>query len=714
MSSQSLFWLVPAGILVVLALPPALLDRSFKRFFVGLVLSFLIVVLPLFVFGMSFFMVPEWKGAAKAGWVSCFLAGKTALTPLVLWAVAALYAVEVLRVVKRTVRWIVHGLIAGALVSTVCSLYGVGMLVGAVVEGSLGHAMFLWLLVPFYVAVWYSIRLGRVVREAPLAARDYLFAGVSSVPFWIGSVVWSNKVYASLPDQPPSFRPFPPLLEFEQCENPFRDRLWRLMIDALGDLGFHAAAAHAQLRYRTICDELGLLVWQDMMLANFDYPQTDETFRAAVDAEAETLLLRTQTAPSLAVLCGGSEVFQQAAMLGAPPENWSGPIFDEVLPAAAKRLRPDIAYVPNSPSGGPLPFVANSGVTHYYGVGAYMRDLDDARRARVRFASECLAFANVPDEISLSAAGVPAIAHHPAWKQGVPRDFGASWDFEDVRDHYLERLYGASAMHLRRENPERYFALSRAVVAEVMEATYAEWRRPDSPTRGALVWMLQDLQPGAGWGVIASDGAPKSAWHALARAFRPVQIALTDEGVNGLAIHLTNERPFDIDARIELTCWRDGATPVARASWDQKLAARSAVSVSTFERIGSFFDISYAYRFGPPSHDATSVALVDATTGDKLAEAFHFPLGRGNAQRETKLAAQLEQNGDRWSLGISAARFAQSVHIVDEDWLPSDNWFHLTPGVVKWITLEPRGPKSRAPQGEVRAVNAIERAQYGA
>lgn len=153
---------------------------------------------------MSFFLVPEWKGAAKAGWVSCFLAGKTALTPLVLWAVAALYAVEVLRVARRTAFWIVHGFLAGALVSAVCALYGVAMLVGAIVAGSLGDVMFLWLLVPFHVAVWYSIRLVQVVRQSPLEPKDYLFAGVSSAPFWIGSVVWSSKIYESLPDQPPS------------------------------------------------------------------------------------------------------------------------------------------------------------------------------------------------------------------------------------------------------------------------------------------------------------------------------------------------------------------------------------------------------------------------------------------------------------------------------------------------------------------------------
>ncbi|RXT54644.1 hypothetical protein B6S44_13495 [Bosea sp. Tri-44] len=463
-----------------------------------------------------------------------------------------------------------------------------------------------------------------------------------------------------------------------------------------------------------LCDELGIMVWQEMMLANFDYPQSDAGFRAAIKGEAEARLGRTQGSPSLAVLCGGSEVFQQSAMLGAPPEAWSGPVFDEVLPEAVAALRPDIAYVPNSPSGGPLPFVADKGVTHYYGVGAYMRGLDDARLANVRFAAESLAFANVPEEVSLRGGKPPAITHHPDWKRAVPRDAGASWDFEDVRDHYLERLYGLDPAHLRREDPERYFALSRATVAEVMEETFAEWRRPASPTRGALVWLLQDLQPGAGWGVIASDGEPKSAWYGLARAFRPVQLALTDEGVNGLALHVINERPEPLAATVELTCWRAGEVAVIKAKRDVALAPRSAITLSAFELIGRFFDIAYAYRFGPPGHDVTSAVLRDATSGVVLAEAFHFPLGRGHERHHCGLVAQLKREGDDWMLMLSTQRLAQSVEIIDHGWRPERNWFHLAPGELRRVRLLQREGASGAPTGEVRAVNAIDRASYAA
>ncbi len=182
-------------------------------------------------------------------------------------------------------------------------------------------------------------------------------------------------------------------------------------------------------------------------------------FRGLVEQEARAFLDRTQASPALAVLCGGSEVYQQAAMMGVPEKNWRSPLFDEILPAIAREMRPDCAYVENSPSGGTLPFHANAGVAHYYGVGAYRRPLEDARRAQVRFASECLGFANVPDRACVARDFGPAPLANPLWDARIPRDQGARQDFEQVRDHYVADLYGVDPQALRARDPA---ALSRS------------------------------------------------------------------------------------------------------------------------------------------------------------------------------------------------------------------------------------------------------------
>ncbi|HMN45927.1 MAG TPA: hypothetical protein PKE27_15215 [Povalibacter sp.] len=451
-----------------------------------------------------------------------------------------------------------------------------------------------------------------------------------------------------------------------------------------------------------LCDETGLLVWQDFMFANFDYPADDPAFRSSVVTEARQFLERTSGSPSLCVLCGGSEVAQQAAMLGLPRDTWRNPLFDEWLPAIARELRPDVVYVGNSPHGGPLPFVADAGVSHYYGVGAYRRPLDDARHAQVRFASECLAFANVPEPAMLRIANLdPGQAR---WKQRTPRDAGAEWDFEDVRDHYLTQLFDVDAAALRSSDIDRYLTLSRATTAEVMEATLGEWRRSGSSCNGALVWTLHDPWPGAGWGIVDSTGEPKSTWYALRRACRPQQIVLTDEGVNGLAIHCINERAAPLSARIEFTCYA-GAHAVASASRTVRIAARTTARVSAWELLGTFFDVTYAYRFGPPAHEVAVATLFDDESATPLAEAFHFAIGRHAVREIERIDAQVLDEDGRWWLVLQSPQPAVSVHIEDEHYRAADNWFHLAPQRERRIDLLARHQDAPPPAGRIMALN---------
>ena len=144
-------------------------------------------------------------------------------------------------------------------------------------------------------------------------------------------------------------------------------------------------------------------------------------------------------------------------------ERWGSHLFRELLPEWSRSLAPNVPYLPSSPTGGTLPFHVDSGVAHYYGVGAYLRPPDDARRAHVRFAAECLAFANVPEQTTVDTLlpNGESQVHHPRGKARVPCDHGAGWDFDDVRDHYLETLYNVHPMRLRYAGMGRYLALSR-------------------------------------------------------------------------------------------------------------------------------------------------------------------------------------------------------------------------------------------------------------
>jgi beta-mannosidase len=467
------------------------------------------------------------------------------------------------------------------------------------------------------------------------------------------------------------------------------------------------------------CDELGILIFQDFMFANMDYPVTDSAFAAEVREEVRYQLSRFEGRPSLAVLCGGSEIEQQVAMLGLPRGLAESPLFYQLLPALVSEHLPEVPYVPNSPYGGSLPFQLDAGIAHYYGVGAYLRPLHDARISRVRFAAECLAFANVPnrDAVELLLGDLDMPFHHPRWKERVPRDRGVGWDFEDVRDHYLEQLYREDARNLRYADPDRYLALSRAVVVDVMEGAIAELRRIDSACAGALVWWLKDLWLGAGWGVLDARTVPKSAYYALRRAFAPRALLLTDEGMNGPALHVFNDRAEPFAATLSVSLVRDGSVQVAQAERSVVISARSVQELRVDAMFERFVDAGYRYRFGPANHDLVLAILRDEA-GEVVARVAAHPVSTAIAKSEVGLSATYEERGGVPGVTVRAQGFARrtEIELDDSEFFPADNYFHLEPGGVHWVALHATsGAKQARPvSGRVGALNALSFVRFAA
>ena len=458
------------------------------------------------------------------------------------------------------------------------------------------------------------------------------------------------------------------------------------------------------------CDELGLLVWQDFQFASMDYPFADAAFVASARREVEQQLDRLAPHPCVAVLCGNSEVEQQAAMWGLPREQWQQPFFHEALPQLCGERAPGVSYWPSSAHGGAFPHQASAGTTSYYGVGAYERGLDDARRSGLRFATECLAFANIPDTAALERlpGGLATRVHHPTWKSRSPRDLGAGWDFDDTRDHYVRELFGVDPARLRHADHDRYLALGRVATAETMRAAFSEWRRPGSSCNGAVLLALRDLWAGAGWGVLDDAGQPKSAWHALRRVLQPVAVVVTDEGGDGLVAHAINDTSQAVQGQLAFTAWRDGDVRVAQGSQPIDLPARGALSVPLVALLDHFMDLNHAWRFGPAACELVQVRLHDGE-GRELASAMHFPLGLAplvaSPRRDLGLQVRATKQGDDSALlALSATQWAIGVHVEVPGWLPDDNHFHLAPGSTHAVKLR-RMRDAASLDGTLHALN---------
>jgi beta-mannosidase len=307
-----------------------------------------------------------------------------------------------------------------------------------------------------------------------------------------------------------------------------------------------------------LCDELGLLVWQDFPYACSYYPDDPDALKAA-RREARENIRRLRSHPSLALWCGNNEnrtMFESGWDDPArhPPRYYGDKIYDGVLPQVLAELDAGRPYVPSSPGGGAVANGGGSGDQHYWDVWHGRGDWKFYDDSSGRFVSE-FGFAAAP-----SAA---------AWQRILPahvdpgaldmRHAAARWHDKTLKGY--DTFAGFVALHYpAAKNLEEWTYFSQLNQRDALRHGIEHFRR-DSVCKGALIWQLNDCWPVQSWAVIDSEGRYKAAAFELRRLFAPALASIVidgekaslyaalDNSLDGIAEHATLEARSLLDGR---------------------------------------------------------------------------------------------------------------------------------------------------------------------
>nr|WP_086938544.1 glycoside hydrolase family 2 protein [Thaumasiovibrio occultus] len=288
-----------------------------------------------------------------------------------------------------------------------------------------------------------------------------------------------------------------------------------------------------------LCDELGLLVWQDLMFACALYPSTPE-FLADVAQEVEEQVRRLSDHPSLALWCGDNEVI---GAIGWYPESRTNrekyvvnyDRLNRVLQEVVEREDPTRRFWASSPCNGELDFGDawhddNKGDMHFWDVWHSGKSFDAYHSIKPRFCSE-FGYQSWP-----SLPTVKTFAEPQDWNVTSP-----------TFEQHQKNGRGNSIMT---EMFTRYFRfpssfdnmlyLSQVQQALAIKTASEYWRANKPVCRGILYWQLNDCWPVSSWSSIEHNGRWKQL-HYHAKHFFAPQLAAFVTTDNALTLHLIND-----------------------------------------------------------------------------------------------------------------------------------------------------------------------------
>lgn len=288
--------------------------------------------------------------------------------------------------------------------------------------------------------------------------------------------------------------------------------------------------------FYSLCDSLGIMVWQDFMFAGGMVPG-DAAFFDNVREEVKYQLQRLSRHPCIVLWCGNNEIDeawhnwgwqQQFNLHGADSAKiWNDyrRLFEDSLPrwvaAFDEQHRPYVSTSPRIGWGHARSFT--EGDSHYWGVWWGLEDWEVFRTKTGRFVSE-YGMQSMPNWKTVEGFTLAAdrqlssavIQHHQKANNG----FGKL-------AHYLQRYFIDSG-RLYKLSLADYTYLTQCLQYYILKNSIAEQRSQYPKNKGTLLWQLNDCWPVCSWSITDYSRQPKAAWYAVREAYRDDHVPVTD------------------------------------------------------------------------------------------------------------------------------------------------------------------------------------------
>ncbi len=445
-----------------------------------------------------------------------------------------------------------------------------------------------------------------------------------------------------------------------------------------------------------ICDELGLIVWQDFMFACAVY-DLDGNFESEIRAEFADNIKRIRHHASLGLWCGNNEmemfVKQRTWVTKESQVSDYVKMYEYILPHMLKELDPNTFYWPASPSSGGAfdePNDPARGDVHYWDVWHGGRPFTAYRQFLFRYLSE-FGFQSFPSVRTIESFTLPEDRNifSPVMEKHQ-RNNAANGKIMN----YMEQMF------LYPTSFDSLVYASQLLQAEAIKYGVEHFRRNRGACMGTVVWQLNDCWPVASWASIDYFGRWKALHYYEKRAYSPLIVSCEEEGIltqntnpnaepyevkKSIRLAVSNETREAVRVKVVRTLRHADSSVVDEKSFELEAPALSSVWLDREDMAGAdlYGDyVSFAlYRTdgGAPSDEPVSQGTVIFCTPK------YFRHG------DTKLAVRAE-NGE---IVVSAAAFAKGVAIANsaDDLVLSDNYFDMDAGErrVKILSGSPEG-----------------------